>query len=149
MPPKRVIVATGQTPYRIYKKADEVLDGKKLYSRRRQEQWLRQSKTWDGLDSSVWKAKRVLGVGGNGIVGQWEYQGADLNMPKNIVIKQGSDHVGMSWESRFLKLLAATGSDHFVKLYKGKLIPTRRWNHPQLHEAMSALNISLDMLNII
>ncbi|KAE9369636.1 kinase-like protein [Stipitochalara longipes BDJ] len=118
MPPKAASPAPGQTPYGIFKKADLLYHGERTFSRKRQEEWLRRSKTWDGLDSSVWKAKRVLGVGGNGIVGQWEYHGTDANMPKNIVIKQGSDSQGMGWESRLLKILGATGSDHFVKLYK-------------------------------
>ena len=126
---KAAIRGTGKTPYKIFKPANRSVNGRKVFSRRRQEEWLRQSQTWDGLDFSVWKAKRVLGVGGNGIVGQWEYQGTDPNMPDNIVIKQGSDRTGMGWESRLLKVLAATGSDHFVKLYKGKLIPGRRFRY--------------------
>ena len=50
--------------------------------------------------------------------GLWEYQGADPNMRRRKVIKQGRDDDGMGWKSRFLKALATTGSDHFVKLYK-------------------------------
>jgi hypothetical protein len=39
-------------------------------------------------------------------------------MPKHMAVKQGRDDDGIGWESRFLKVLATTESDHFVKLYK-------------------------------
>jgi hypothetical protein len=108
----------GQTPYGIDSGADSPYRGVRKMSRRQQEEWLRRSKTWDGLDPSIWKAKKIIGMGANGLVGLWEYQGADPNMPKRMVIKQGRDDDGMGWESRFLKALATTESNHFVKLYK-------------------------------
>jgi len=108
----------GRTPYGIDSGADSPYRGVRKMSRRQQEEWLRRSKTWDGLDPSIWKAKKIIGMGANGLVGLWEYKGADPNMPKRMVIKQGQDDDGMGWESRFLKALATTESNHFVKLYK-------------------------------
>jgi hypothetical protein len=125
MPPKAANPAQAKpisaTPYGIVQEGDRVRDGKKRFSARRQVEWLRRSEKWDGLDSSVWKARSVLGIGGNGIVGQWGYHGTDPDMPKNIVVKQGTDSLGMAWESRLLKVMMATGSDHFVKLFKGEI----------------------------
>jgi hypothetical protein len=104
MPPKAADPPAGQTPYGIYADADVLsLDSKRAMSMKRQEEWLRRSKTWDGLDPSIWKAKKILGAGGNGVVGLWEYQGVDHNMPQHIVIKQGKDDDGMGWESRLLE----------------------------------------------
>lgn len=86
---------SGQTSYGIDSGADSPYRGVLEMSRRRQEEWLRRSKTWDGLDPNIWKAKKIIGMGANGVVGLWEYQGADSNMPKRMVIKQGRDNNGM------------------------------------------------------
>jgi hypothetical protein len=86
---------------------------------RRQHKWLHRSKQWIGLDANLWKAK-VLGAGGNGVVGLWEYQGNNTLFPKNIVIKQGHDDPeSMAWESKLLRQIIGTGTEHVVKLYKG------------------------------
>jgi hypothetical protein len=87
---------------------------------RRQHEWLHRFKQWIGLDANLWKAKKVLGAGGNGVVGLWEYQGNNTLFPRNIVIKQGHDDPeSMAWESKLLRQITGTGTEHVVKLYKG------------------------------
>lgn len=87
---------------------------------RRQHEWLHRSKQWTGLDANLWRAKKVLGAGGNGVVGLWEYQGTNTQFPRNLVIKQGyDDPESMAWESKLLRQLNGTGTEHVVKLYKG------------------------------
>jgi hypothetical protein len=87
---------------------------------RRQHEWLHRSKQWTGLDANLWKARKVLGAGGNGVVGLWEYQGSNAQFPRNIVIKQGyDDPESMAWESKLLRQITGTGTEHVVKLYKG------------------------------
>jgi hypothetical protein len=88
-------------------------------SGRRQIEWLRRSRSWKGLDPAIWRARKVIGMGGNGLIGLWDYQGTIPKMPKHMVVKQGTDPGGMGWESRLLKILAGAGSDHIVKIYKG------------------------------
>jgi hypothetical protein len=87
-------------------------------SARRQIEWLRRSRSWRGLDPRIWRARKVIGVGGNGIVGLWDYKGDNAKMPKHMAVKQGIDRNGMAWESRMLKILTGSGSNHIVKIYK-------------------------------
>ena len=118
MPPKAANLPVGQTPHETNASVNRLRKGKREMSTKRQIELLRHSRTWDGLDPSIWKARKIVGIGGNGIAGLWEYRGTDPNTPKRMVIRQGKDIDGMNWEYRFLKILAGTGSDHFVKLYK-------------------------------
>lgn len=75
---------------------------------------------WPGLDPTEWQARRVLGMGTFGLVGQWDYIGNDPTKPRNIAIKQTApDEIeSMAAESKFLHLIASTGTKHVVKLYK-------------------------------
>lgn len=75
---------------------------------------------WPGLDPREWQARRVLGAGASGVVGQWDYIGNDVTKPRAMAIKQAMprDYVAMASESKFLHLIAGTGTQHIAKLYK-------------------------------
>ena len=104
----------------LYELNEVVAERPKPLSVRRQYEWLHRSKQWTGLDANLWRAKKVLGAGGNGLVGLWEYQGNNVRFPRNMVIKQGYDDLeSMAWESKLLRQLTGTGTKHVVKLYKG------------------------------
>lgn len=94
--------------------------GKRI-SERRQREWLRRSKTWADLPATEWKAKRVLGGGGQGICGLWEYIGKNPKTPGFLVVKQvvGKTSLALRHESKFLRdIQEASGTEHVVKLYK-------------------------------
>lgn len=59
-------------------------------------------------------------MGTNGMVGQWDYMGKDATKPRHMAIKQAApaDKVDLMVESKMLHLLASTGSEHIVRLYK-------------------------------
>jgi hypothetical protein len=54
------------------------------------EQWLASEKDWKYRVGKGWKGKKVLGQGGQGIVGHWTYEGPDRDQKtvKDIAIKQ-------------------------------------------------------------
>lgn len=72
------------------------------------------------LDPAQWQAKKVLGLGGYGLVGHWEYIGNDPNMPRNMAVKQSNarGYSAMARESKLLRLITSTGTAHVIKLYK-------------------------------
>ncbi len=85
-----------------------------------QHAWLKNSKHWAGLDATKWKGRKVIGAGGNGTVGLWDYIAGDNRMPPSIVIKQTdpSGAEGLQWESKLLRNATKTKSVHIIKLYK-------------------------------
>ncbi|KAF8866215.1 kinase-like protein [Acephala macrosclerotiorum] len=89
-------------------------------SQRRQFAWLERSKLWPGMDPTQWQARKVLGIGTTGLVGQWDYIGSDPNMPRAMVVKQSApdDDIQMHNESKLLHMLTATGTNHIIKLFK-------------------------------
>ncbi|KAF8855354.1 kinase-like protein [Acephala macrosclerotiorum] len=91
-------------------------------SDRRHQAWLERSVSWHNLQpASDWKARKVLGKGSFGVTGHWQYVGNDPVMPKDIVVKQshGKNAKDLIVETKMLRALAATGSPHIVKLYRG------------------------------
>jgi hypothetical protein len=70
--------------------------------------WLRDMHNWrSGNLGPMWTGERVLGEGGYGIAGQWRYNGDDSNIPKYIVVKEGTDgNQSLRREARFLELLS-------------------------------------------
>lgn len=89
------------------------------FSTRRQFEWLERSKLWPDLPYNEWTARKVIGAGGYGLCGIWDYTGNDQNMPRRIAVKQSMDSEALEHESKFLHLAAMTGTKHIVKLYKG------------------------------
>jgi hypothetical protein len=52
--------------------------------------WLASEKKWKHRIGKGWRGKRVLGMGGQGIVGHWTYEGPDRDRKtvKDIAVKQ-------------------------------------------------------------
>lgn len=75
---------------------------------------------WPALDPTEWQARKVLGMGSTGLVGLWDYIGNDATKPRHMAVKQVApdEHRSMRAESKFLHLLASTGTKHVVRLYK-------------------------------
>jgi hypothetical protein len=91
-------------------------------NQRRQFAWLERSKLWDSLQpANDWKARKVLGRGGTGLCGLFDYLGSNNQIPPQVVVKQsmGWDAQELHAESKLLTLAASTGTDHIVKIYKG------------------------------
>jgi hypothetical protein len=55
------------------------------------DKWLASEKNWKNRIGKGWKGKRILGRGGQGIVGHWRYEDADRDtkIVKDIAVKQG------------------------------------------------------------
>jgi serine/threonine protein kinase len=94
-------------------------------SQRQQEEWLIRSEQWPDMAANNYIGRKVLGAGGHGIVGVWENKNKNLppNMPKYIVVKQVSDLNAMIYEplrveSKLLRDILGTGTEHIIKLYK-------------------------------
>lgn len=85
----------------------------------REQSWLQLSQSWKGF-AGVWKGVRVLGSGGYGIAGLFEYTGTKAGRPKNIVVKQSGqeNRAELLEEGRTLQQLGKSGSIHIVKLLK-------------------------------
>ncbi|KAI9743088.1 MAG: hypothetical protein M1818_003383 [Claussenomyces sp. TS43310] len=92
----------------------------------RYKQWLRSDRRWQNKLGRGWKGRRVLGRGGNGIVGLWEWEGAPgdgegwESRVKRVAVKQmrARGRSGLMKEGRFMKWANSTGSKHFPQLYK-------------------------------
>ena len=83
-----------------------------------QDLWLESNKRWDHGLNELWKGKRVLGHGGFGVVGLWEYTKSNNDVAR-VVVKQsvGKDHA-LRRESDLLSLMSQTGTRHVVGLLK-------------------------------
>jgi hypothetical protein len=60
------------------------------YSSKLMDAWLRSEQNWKYRIGKSWSGKKILGRGGQGIVGHWTYEGADrdLKSVKDIAVKQ-------------------------------------------------------------
>ncbi|KAH8598920.1 hypothetical protein B0O99DRAFT_30463 [Bisporella sp. PMI_857] len=88
-----------------------------------QERWLRSESKWNHRIGKNWKGKKVLGMGGQGVVGWWTYEGSDRDSKAlvDIVVKQASatgPGGGLAGEAKLLDILRHTGSPHVLKMYK-------------------------------
>ncbi len=101
-------------------KINQTLNRNGRFTAEQQIAWLRNSKHWVGLDATKWKGRRVIGAGGNGTVGLWDYTGGDDKMPPSMVVKQADSSAayGLQWESKLLRHASKTNSVHILKLYK-------------------------------
>lgn len=93
--------------------------------------WLAGSKNWNAPDlGKHWEPVKVLGKGGQGIVGLWEYRGPkeDAPNPSKLVIKQGIVRgvggAGLRPEHIYLHQfkLRTPPSQHIPKIYNENLI---------------------------
>jgi serine/threonine protein kinase len=94
-------------------------------SAQQQKEWLGRSARWPDLQANHYVGKRVLGSGTHAIVGVWERQGIPpAAMPKLIVVKQVSDmgpgvlSIPLRVESKVMRDILGTNTEHVVKLYK-------------------------------
>jgi hypothetical protein len=80
--------------------------------------WLASNKLWQDRLSRPWRGVQVLGSGGQGIAGLWEYEGrAGL---VQVVVKQSiGKSESLSRESDILRIISTTGTTCVVKLLKG------------------------------
>ena len=106
-------------------------------SEKQQKEWLKRSEQWSDVRANPYVGKRVLGAGSNGIVGVWEYQGNPPPlMPKLIAVKQASDVGGASAtealrvESKLMRDILGTNTNHVVKLYKSCYLTGGSGAHP-------------------
>ncbi|KAF4631202.1 hypothetical protein G7Y89_g6940 [Cudoniella acicularis] len=108
-----------QTTSSYYEINQKLAKAKKELIAKNQIKWLKAAENWDSFDNS-WRTRKLLGVGTFGICALLEYHGDDPNMPRSLVVKQsGPLHAGeLEWESKFLRQLTGTGTQHVVKLYK-------------------------------
>jgi hypothetical protein len=74
------------------------------------EQWLASEKNWKYRVGKGWKGKKVLGQGGQGIVGHWTYEGPDRYQKtvKGIAIKQAVHFGGNTPNAPFHFLIKLT-----------------------------------------
>jgi hypothetical protein len=93
--------------------------GIKNYSDNDQVEFLRAAQKWPALKGE-WAAKQILGAGENGIVLKFECTGSDPRVPKFMVVKQSHEEEKneLQLESRHLQRIAATGTEHVVRLYR-------------------------------
>jgi len=98
----------------------------------RKEKWIKSERNWKNHVGKGWVARRVLGQGGFGVVGHWEYQGPDRAMKplKDVAVKQASvmrksrranvmtRTEGLEKEAKFLMLFAQRRTQHIVKMYR-------------------------------
>jgi len=89
--------------------------------------WLDSEKKWKHRVGKGWAAKKVLGRGGQGIIGLWEYEGSDKSSQAmtQVVVKQaciqvpgGRRSTGLLAEEHFLNIFKYTGSPHILKMYR-------------------------------
>jgi hypothetical protein len=97
--------------------------GRNPMDRHQQQEWLLRSRNWPDMRANNYVGKKVLGAGAHGIVGLWQYKGNSAALPKHLVVKQVVDMVTNSAEqlrveSKLLRDIMATGTDHIIKLYK-------------------------------
>jgi hypothetical protein len=92
--------------------------------------WMKSERRWKNRVGKGWVAKKVLGQGGVGVVGHWEYQGPDRAMKplKDIAVKQAPARrksrktnewtgAGLEKEAQFLMLFAGR-TQHIVRMYR-------------------------------
>lgn len=113
-PPPPLNWQTPQRTFRLNEKAWET-------------QWLASEGTWKNRVGKGWVANRVLGKGGYGIVGHWEYKGPDRNLKplKDVVVKQATTYragrrkgAGLKSEDEFLQMFLATKTRHIVRIFR-------------------------------
>jgi hypothetical protein len=89
--------------------------------------WLVSEAKWKNRVGKGWVAKRVLGMGGYGIVGHWEYKGPDRDSKplKDVVVKQGTPwrpgghrSKGLEAETNFLQTFLTSKTQHIVRIYR-------------------------------
>ncbi|KAE9367894.1 kinase-like protein [Stipitochalara longipes BDJ] len=106
-----------------YKKARAAGTNKRVLH----DKWLASEVNWKFRIGKGWKGKKVLGEGGQGIVGHWTYEGEDRDQKtvKDLAVKQAlrfgpaySWGDGLESEARWLSMLARAKTPHIVKMYK-------------------------------
>lgn len=60
------------------------------YTKNLKRMWLASEQNWKYRIGKNWKGKKVLGLGGQGIVGHWSYEGSDRDQKsvKDVAVKQ-------------------------------------------------------------
>lgn len=88
-----------------------------------QKKWLERSSVWPDMAANGYIGRKVLGAGAHAIVGVWENTQPLANLPKHVVVKQVSDQQHQTWEalrveSKLLRDILRTNTEHIIKLYK-------------------------------
>ncbi|KUJ19058.1 kinase-like protein [Mollisia scopiformis] len=89
--------------------------------------WMASESKWKNRVGKGWKPVRVLGRGGQGVVGYWTYEGPDRDKKtlKDVAVKQavkaGPTYRwgdGLEKESQLLHLLQKANTPHIVRMYR-------------------------------
>ncbi|KIN07272.1 hypothetical protein OIDMADRAFT_109769 [Oidiodendron maius Zn] len=83
-----------------------------------QDLWLESNKNWKYGLNELWKGKKVLGMGGYGLVGLWEYKKSDDDVIRVVVKQSAGKDRALKSESDVLSRIAETGTKHVVRLLK-------------------------------
>lgn len=83
-----------------------------------QDLWLESNKNWKYGLNELWKGKKVLGMGGYGLVGLWEYKKRDDDVIRVVVKQSAGKDRALKSESDVLSRIAETGTKHVVRLLK-------------------------------
>jgi hypothetical protein len=87
-------------------------------SAQQQKRWLASNTRWKyGLDSD-WRGEKVLGVGGFGLVGLWEFTNQDGRVNRVVVKQSEGRNRALEAESGFLHVIAETRTRHVVRMLK-------------------------------
>lgn len=91
--------------------------------------WQASESKWKDRVGKDWKPVRVLGRGGQGVVGHWTFKGPDRHLRKlnDVAVKQAVKAGptfqwgdGLETEARLLALFQPIKTQHVVKMYRHK-----------------------------
>lgn len=85
-------------------------------------QWLDSEIRWRRPVGPNWEAVKVLGQGGQGIVGHWTYKGKDRDQRTmvDVAVKQASEsnYGGLYAEAHILGMFSNSNNPHILKMYR-------------------------------
>lgn len=108
--------------YKNFKDAYKAKTGKQ-----KEIEWLATESKWKNRVGKDWKAVKVIGRGGQGVVGHWTYDGPDrhLRTLKDVAVKQAVKSGpfykfgdGLETEAAILSLFQPVKTQHVVKMYR-------------------------------
>lgn len=84
--------------------------------------WLESEKKWENRVGDGWIPKRVLGMGGFGIVGHWAYEGIDKDLKSvtNVAVKQQlrTQYQTLDKEAKYYMRFRDSNTKHIPKMYQ-------------------------------
>jgi hypothetical protein len=124
--PTRPSVSAGQSFQYTHQDVDTFradLQAKRRHKTRLTD-WIATEPFWYTRLGPGWVGQKVLGRGGQGIVGLWSYEGPENPHPvKEVAVKQASSKLiatgerALEAEARYLKLFAKFDTQQIIKMY--------------------------------